>query len=133
MSGNLHGYSCPWCGRDEHLAVEATMWVCLVHDGSIPHPVHGSHEYDSKAQAMCEAVDCGWRGTVGGLCLEGEEARYPRLIETTARASYWEVKKGVYQATTPGGAAPTGTGGYANLRALKGLKGEPRPLMWGGG
>lgn len=131
MSGNIHGYSCPWCGKDSHIAIEATMWVSLVPDGSVPHPVNGSHEYDDKAQAICEAVDCGWRGLVGGLVQEPEEGySYPRLIETTARASYWEVQKGVYQATPPGGAAPKGIGGYANLGSLKRLKGEPRETMW---
>ena len=47
-----------------------------------------------------------------------------QLIRTTARASYWRLPSGVYQASKPG-EKPTDNGaGYHNLQALMRLKGD---------
>lgn len=48
---------------------------------------------------------------------------YPRLVIKTARASYWEVSDGIYQATK--GDPPTNQAGYRSLLAIMQQKGEP--------
>lgn len=55
------------------------------------------------------------------------EATYPRLIEATRRAAYWEVQEGLYQATMHVQVKPCTHSGYRSLEALKRLKGEPMP------
>ncbi len=69
---NQHGYSCPECGGQHDIIIQARIWVLLTDDGTdVDAPDDGSHEWDGNSLVGCE--ECGFEGTVDQLKSEVTE------------------------------------------------------------
>ncbi len=118
------GMTCPGCGADDALEIQAAVWVSLAANGTdIDDGEDASHEWEPSSP--CKCTGCGWSGTVADA---GESAGDGVQPDSGRIDGLWTVQP----CDGPGGlfSLHDETGRHvANVRSLRGTDEAERRLL----